>query len=138
MSYDLMVFAPEAAPRERAAFLEWFEKESEWSESHSYDDPAVSTPALRAWFLEMIETFPAMNGPFALEDPPEGDALLTDYSVGRSVIYGAFAWSKAELAHDTVFQLAERHGVGFFDASSEKAAAWLPDVSGKLVLAHSA
>ena len=49
MSYDLMVFAAEAAPKDRAAFLEWYEGHAEWAEGHSYDNPDVSTPALKAW-----------------------------------------------------------------------------------------
>jgi hypothetical protein len=77
-----------------------------------------------------------MNGPFALEEPPEDDASETDYSVGRSVIYAAFAWSKAEAAYETVLALAERHAVGFFDASADKGAVWLPRADGTLVLAH--
>lgn len=32
MSYDLMVFAAEAAPKDRAAFLEWYEGHAEWVE----------------------------------------------------------------------------------------------------------
>ena len=44
MSYDLMVFDPEAAPVDRHAFMEWYEAQAEWSEDHSYDDPSVSTP----------------------------------------------------------------------------------------------
>ena len=102
MSYDLMVFAPEAAPKGREAFMEWYDEQSEWEEEHSYDNPEVSTPALRAWFLEMIQSYPAMNGPFSSDDLPVDEASVTDYSVGRSVIYAAFAWSKAEQAYEAM------------------------------------
>lgn len=132
-----MVFAPEAAPTGREAFMEWYGQQSEWKEDHSYDDPKVSTPALRAWFLEMIQSFPAMNGPFTSEDLPEDEASVTDYSVGRYVIYAAFAWSKAEQAYETMFHLAAKHGVGFFNASSDTAEVWLPDGNGGLSLAYS-
>lgn len=137
MSYDLMVFAVEAAPKDRAAFLEWYEGHTEWEEDHSYDNPDVSAPALKAWFLEMIQSWPAMNGPFSSEDFPEDDSTVTDYSVGREVIYAAFAWSKAEPAYDAVVALAAKHGVGFFNASSDGAQVWLPDGKGGLQLAHS-
>jgi hypothetical protein len=137
MSYDLMVFDVAAAPAGREAFMAWYRQQSEWSEEHDYDDPAVSTPALRAWFMELIERFPAMNGPLAPKDEPEDDALLTDYSVGKSVIYAAFAWSKSEAAREAVFSLAAKHGLGFFDASSNHAGVWLPK-NGELVLTHSA
>ena len=49
MSYDMMVFEASVAPREAAAFIAWFEKQAQWGESHEYDDPAVSSPALTWW-----------------------------------------------------------------------------------------
>lgn len=136
MSYDLLVFAPEKAPNTREEFLSWWEETSEWSEDHSYDDPKVSAPKLQAWFLEMIKTYPAMNGPFSSEEFPEDDSIVTDYSVGKDAIYAAFAWSKAEAAHEHVFSLAAKYQIGFFDASSETAAVWLPDGKGGLKLSH--
>lgn len=136
MSYDLLVFAPRAAPADRGAFLEWWEAQSEWAEGHSYDDPEVSTPELRSWFFEMIKSFPPMNGPFAAEELPPDDSAVTDYSIGKHVIYAAFAWSEAEVAYEKVFSLAGKHGVGVLDASSDTAAVWLPDGKGGLVLAH--
>ncbi len=132
-----MVFAPEAAPKDREAFMEWYDAQSEWEEEHSYDNPDVSAPALRAWFLEMNRTYPAMNGPFSLEDLPDDDESVTDYSIGRSVICAAFAWSKAEQAYEATISLAARHGVGFYNVSSEHGEVWLPDGNGGLVLAHS-
>ena len=137
MSYDLLVFDPAAAPKDRAEFLSWWEQQSQWAEPHGYDDPAITTPALRGWFLEMILKFPAMNGPFASDDVPEDEATVTDYSVGSSVIYAGFAWSKMEPAYEEAFSLAAKHRIGFFDASSEKGEVWFPGEGGKLVLLHS-
>ena len=137
MSYDLMVFASESAPKERAKFLEWFEAQAEWSEDHSYDTPDVSTPQLRAWFMEMIESFPALNGPHSMAELPKDESLPTDYCVGRHVIYAAFRWSKAEAAYERVFALAAKHAVGFFDVSSDHAEVWLPDGKGDLALSSS-
>jgi hypothetical protein len=34
MSYDLMVFDPAAAPRERDDFLRWYDAQTEWTEGH--------------------------------------------------------------------------------------------------------
>lgn len=137
MSYDLMVFDPIAAPKEREAFLAWYREQTEWSEPHSYGDPKVATERLRAWFLDMIETFPAMNGPFAPKDLQDDEASSTDYSVGSVCIYAAFAWSKSREAYDTVFMLAEKHGLGFYDVSSALGQVRLPDQLGNLRLAHS-
>ena len=116
MSYDLMVFDPASAPRDRKAFLSWYDDQTEWTEEHGYGDPAVATPALQAWYQEMIQFFPAMNGPFAVE---ADNAVVTDHCVGRSIIYSTFAWSVAEQAYAKTRELAIKHGVGFFDVSSD-------------------
>jgi len=111
-----MVFRKEAAPMTKTEFMDWYEDQTEWTEEHTYDDPVNTTVALRNWFMEMIQTFPAMNGPFASEND-EDNPNVADYCIGRDVIYVAFAWSLAEQAYTTMLKLAEKHGVGFFDAS---------------------
>jgi hypothetical protein len=116
MSYDLMVFDPATAPRARSEFLTWYRKQTEWAEDHDYNDPAVCTPHLRAFFEELISSFPPMNGPYASDDID--DDTVTDYSVGRSVIYAAFAWSQQERARAAMVALAQKHEVGFFDVSA--------------------
>ncbi len=113
-----MVFDPYAAPRGRDEFLSWYNEQTEWSEGHSYDDPQVTTPALASWFKEMSQAFPPMNGPFASGD--DDDPRVTDYSIGKAIIYVAFAWSQAEVAFEAVDRLAAKHGVGFFDVSAEQ------------------
>jgi hypothetical protein len=125
MSYDLMVFRKEAAPKTRTDFMKWYEDQTEWTEEHSYDDPANTSPELRNWFMEMIQTFPAMNGPFASED--DDNLNVSDYSIGKDVIYVAFAWSLAEQAYNKMVELAEKHGVGFFDVSSDNGDILFPD-----------
>lgn len=132
-----MVFQPEAAPDNHCDFLKWYLKVAEWGEGHAYDDPAVTTEQLRSWFLEIIEQFPPLNGPFSKEALPEDEATATEYSVGKNAIYACFAWSKVEPAYRVAFELAEKHKVGFFNASSNKSEVWLPGPKG-LVLAHQA
>lgn len=130
MSYDLMVFERTKAPQKRKEFLVWYDKETEWSEEHGYDDPAVTSPALRDWYEEMIKTFPNMNGPEAPDGGPdneEAEAYLTDYCIGHHVIYAAFSWSVAEEAYEKVKVLAQKHGVGFYDVSSDDGDIILPD-----------
>ena len=124
MSYDLMVFEKTKAPRTKKEFMEWYEKQTEWGEDHDYQTIGVSSPALQSWFMEMKETFPPMNGEYAPSDEAiEADenleSRLTDYCIGRDVIYAAFAWSQAEEAYELVRNLAQKHGVGFFDASGD-------------------
>ena len=125
MSYDLMVFDLDKAPKEHASFMEWYEEQTEWSEGHSYDDPAVSAPSLQNWFQEIIQKFPPLNGPLASDDVD--DHRVTDHCVGKSVIYSAFAGSVADEAYLTMKALAQKHNVGFFDASGPEAEIILPD-----------
>lgn len=127
MSFDLMVFDATAAPRSRAAFMDWYEQQTEWSEGHSYADPAVTSPALQRWFAEMAAFFPPMNGP--LSDPEACGSEVTDHCIGRHVIYSAFAWSVADKAHSKMRELAIKHGVGFFHASDAPGEILFPDSS---------
>ena len=82
----------------------------------------------------MIKHYPPMNGPLRSDDAD--DPKVTDYSVGKSVIYSAFAWSEAESAFKTMFSLAEKHKIGFFDVSSSDGGVWLPDSTGNYVCVH--
>ena len=125
-----MVFDTTVAPRDREGFLAWYESQTEWQESHGYNDPDVPGHALKKWFRDIIETFPPMNGPLASDDVD--DPKLADYSLGRSVIYIAFAWSLADAAYERVKELAARHGVGFFDVSGEDGDIWWPVPEWKL------
>ena len=129
MSYDLMVFDPNAAPaKKRAPFIDWYDQQTEWEEGHAYDDPIVSTPALRAFHADIIQAFPAQQ---------EDDGPGTDYTIGKSVIYMTFGWDDIDTVHESVSRLAAKHGLGFFDVSSDLAETWLPDAKGGLYIAHS-
>ncbi len=125
MSYDLAVFEPSARPPNHAGFLAWYKEQTKWGEGHSYDDPKVTTPVLRGCFLEMIQTFPALNGPYASEANID-NVKTTDYSIGRTMIYAGFAWSEIENVRPAMFALAQKHRVGFFDVSANDGEVWLP------------
>lgn len=134
MSYDLMVFERKKAPVKYKDFLDWYGKESEWTEDHNYDDPVVSSSALQEWYREMIQTFPAMNGPDApsdeeLNEDEDLELHLTDYCIGSNVIYAGFSWSLMDEAYELTKRLAQKHGVGFFDVSGKDADVFLPDGS---------
>jgi len=134
MSFDLMVFDPQASPSDREGFMQWYAQQTQWGENHSYDDPEVCTPELRAWFREMIKEYPPLNGPQASEDVD--NPKLTDYSIEKSVVYACFAWSEAVAASKMMFRLAERHRVGFFDVSATDGGVWLPNESGGYSCVH--
>lgn len=126
MSFDLMVFEPGAAPTSSAQeFLAWYDEQTEWSEDHGYDDPAVCSESLRAWLSEIVTDFPVMNGPDAAEVDVD-DPRLSDYCIGKNLIYVGFAWSLAEAAHERVSVLARKHKLGFFDITADTGGVWLP------------
>lgn len=130
MSYDLAVFDPDVAPQSRAEFLKWFKMQTQWNESHGYNDPDVPVAPLRNWFREMITTFPPMNGP--LSSPDLDDPTVTDYSLGRNIIYGAFAGSVGASAYQKALELAQNHRVGFYNPSDEPSDIWIPGPAGNL------
>jgi hypothetical protein len=135
MSYDLMVFRKLAAPKNRPDFMNWYFGQVKWSEGHSYDDPVVTNVALTNWFKEMIITFPAMNGPYAAEidnDDYEENDHITDYCIGKDVIYIGFRWSVAEEAYYKVVELAGKHKVGFFNVNEEGGEILFPE-NGELI-----
>src|ERR1043166_1434738 len=114
-----MVFQPEAAPKDRAEFLAWCDELTGWTEGHDYNDPRHATPALQAWYREMIKTFPATNGPdaVAIDDPAFDSDYVTGYSCASNAIYLDFRWSVQEEAYRHVLACAIKHQVGFFDVS---------------------
>ncbi len=137
MSYDLMVFEPDAAPRDRDAYMAWYHQVTQWKEGHSYDDPAISSPNLQVWYRDMIPSFPAMSGPDRISegDPRFDTDCLTDYSCASNAIYVCFAWSLAGAAYERTLKLAAKHRVGFFDVSATDGAVWLPK-NGRYGIVH--
>lgn len=135
MSYDLMVFNNSVAPKNRKDFMEWYDLQTEWSEDHDYSDPNNATNELKNWYLEMIKTFPDLNDTYNIENSTE-EINESQYSIGTNIIYVSFAWSIAENAYNTMFELAEKHGVGFFDVSSDNGNIFYPE-NGKLKLLNS-
>lgn len=117
MSYDLAVFDPSSAPRDRKEFIEWYVRKIESPEEDHGDNPKSLTRALQAWFREMVKIFPPLNGPLAPKnlDSPK----LTDYSLAGDFVFISFRWSEEKEGYERVKTLAAKHGLGFFDASGQ-------------------
>ena len=114
MSYDILAFDPDSVTN--ADFPVWWDQQLTWSENHSYDDAAVTTPPLREFYNELIQTFPPMNGPDSptsaeIDEDSDAESRLTDYTIGTKVVYGAFAWSQDSQARSLFTSLASKHGV---------------------------
>ena len=130
-----MVFEPEAAPKDHESFLAWVGKLTKWDEGRSYGDPSVTSTRLRGWFSDIKTAFPPLSGVVAEDDLPEDEASAADYSIGRQFIYICFDWSKSAEAYQAVVELVGRHGLGFFNVSSNDEEVWLP-ANGRLELGH--
>lgn len=48
MSYDLAVFDLATAPKDRTAFIEWYDEITEWEEDRDYSEVTDTSPALIA------------------------------------------------------------------------------------------
>lgn len=75
---------------------------------------------MQRFYEELVQTFPSMNvddDVFEAMEKAGTDNRLTEYSLGKEVIYAAFAWSVAEEAYNMMRELAMKHNVGFFDVS---------------------
>jgi hypothetical protein len=118
-----MVFDPTAAPRDRAQFMLWYRCQTSWSEGHSYDDPAVSSPGLQAWFHEIRTSWPPLNGRYKSQST---DAS-TDYSIGEHVIYCALAAFTAGNAYPVMRDLAVKHRLGLYEVSEPNGEIMYPD-----------
>jgi hypothetical protein len=135
MSFNIGIFDPAKAPCDPEHFAGWWQQQTEYQEGHRYDDPKVTTPSLREWFLEMIKIFPAMNGPYAPRDELPDESATTDYSIGNAFIFTGFSGSKSEEAWSEAFRLAEKHQLGLVEVFAENV--WLPNKEGKLEIAFS-
>lgn len=116
MSYDLMVFEASVAPESRKEFMAWYSEQTQWSESHDYQDPMISSPTLQNWFQEMTQHFPAMDSSFASDDVD--NLKIADYCIGKDIIYCTFPWPVAEEAFTLMRKLSIKHQVGFFNVSA--------------------
>ena len=112
MSYDLFVFDPSAAPRDRAAFLAWFNEQVGDSECYFVG----SSEGLRAWHNVMLPKWPDMQ---EVDDDQADDPHVTGYSCTPQSIYIDFRWSVAEEAYEATRRNAVECKVGFYDVSGD-------------------
>jgi hypothetical protein len=78
------------AKSEGVSFYQRLDAQADRSEPRPYNDPAFTTPSLRAWFMEMFERFPALSGPYAASS----DQRTADYCIGYHLIYVAISFDK--------------------------------------------
>ena len=110
MSYDLLIFEPDSATDED--FPQWWEQVvAQWDEPGDFSTIDGSTPAIRAFYRDLIRVFPPFNGPDALSDEGleerEVEGLpVADYTIGADYIYISVGWSDANALVKIVGQMA--------------------------------
>jgi hypothetical protein len=137
MSYDLVVVDPRSELRERSTFMRWYASRTNWRDGFNYSNPSNATPALHAFYEEMIAIFKPLGNPldFGTEDSDERGPVA-EYVIDTDIIYMAFSWQRARLAYETTRRLAAKYAVAFFDSSGEQGEVWFPSESGGLELIH--
>ena len=116
MSYDLVVFEAKEAPRELGAFETWYQNKAEAAEETDNSLQSPATAAFRAFYDEMVRTFPDMNGPSG-EELEEGEHL-TGYQFQPDHIYIDFRWSVSSEAATKTLELAQKYGLGLYDLNN--------------------
>ena len=109
MSYDILIFESGAVTDED--FPQWWDRVSRWEEPRDYDTTEGSTPAIRAFYRDLIRAFPPFNGPDALSDAEleereEQGLPVADYTIGADYIYIGVGWSDANALVKIVGQMA--------------------------------
>ena len=141
MSFDLMVFDPDHAPRERAAFMEWFRDITRWEDKLTVDIPDGLSGNLPAFYRQITKSFPDINGPEArayfdfVQPPPPGffarlfgakpvsrpeldESRLVECTFHANAIYLSFTSSLNGDAGFTCSDVANDTGVGLFNVSA--------------------
>ena len=117
IDFYVLAFDINVAPKNRNEFLEWKEKQMEWKEDHDYNNINISSDNLKNWYMDIINTFPPINEDMEKYDEEfekiENNEYLTEYSIGKNIIYSVFNWIKAEEAFDLVKMLSKKHRIGF-------------------------
>jgi hypothetical protein len=136
LSYDLVVFDPAAAPRDRASFLDWAKYALSAADGQSRSDLAATSSTLSAWHNGMCRMFPAGDGPRA-HDPFSTQATRNaTYRFASHAILAGFHWEVSGAALHHAKKLALTHGVGLFDVSGADGAVWIMSDRGRYEIAH--
>jgi hypothetical protein len=122
VSYDLLVFDPAAAPRERAAFNAWYKALMESSDGETAFELSTTSTKLQTWYHAMIADWPDMQNlsDNEIDDDEFDHDRVTGYSFAKYAIYLDFRWSAAEDAYVAVRKSAVEQGVGFYDVSGDE------------------
>ena len=136
MSYDLVVFEPDAAPADRNGFRTWYTEAAHLGDGKLAGNPTAPAPVLQAWYRDMIKAFPALIGPDAPAFREIDDERSAEYRFGPTAIFASFQWEASRKVQLQALRLARSHGVGLFDACGPTCAVWGPTEKGYYGVVH--
>ena len=132
MSFDLMVFDADIAPKDKKGFREWFEQEAGEQGPESSDLPEIcKNDAFRAFYEQMAEVFTPFNGPDAVHLPENASQLRIlrtgEYSFRRHSAYMCFGWPAQDFARAACSTFSKELGLGFYMLSTRYPQVRFPD-----------
>ncbi len=125
MSFYLVAFDNTRVSNDKVAFNSWFEETVKWEAELDYDTPQnLINNQLKLFFHALIQEYPPMNGELApsdedIDNNPDLEVKMTDYSIGTDIIYAAFAWSQSDAAYECFKRLAKKYAIGFYNCSNQ-------------------
>ena len=136
LAYDLFAFDLFAAPRDRYDFLDWVSRTFRDADGGSGGDASRTTAPLRAWHLDMSQSFPGRRDPHALdEDDPNAQRMAT-YRFTQGILQASFHWEASGQALYRARRAAQVQGVGLFEASGNDGAVWMMSPRGRFEVVH--
>ncbi len=126
MSYDILVFLPEAAPPHREDFLAWFGRVVRLQDGHLSNNPEGAPAPLRRWWDSVSRTFPLVTTSGLQSLDAHENWHGADYRFSDEAIFARFQWELWRKALRTSQRAAQDCGIGLFDVSGHDAAVWMP------------
>ena len=123
MSFDQLVVDPARVPCDsHEAFMRWYDEV--FPEQSAVEDVSECTEAIAAFYNEITESMPDLNGPDFDEDEDEDDAA--EYDLQADSVYLACSWMPG--ADELAPTLARKHQLAYVDVGGDSTI-YLPDGS---------
>lgn len=119
MSYDVIVFDPETAPRKEDDFFEWLDDLGETFEGSEENIPDTLSANLRAFYDDLRRTYEPVSGPHAYVGEIHETTKVCEYFFGEKTIDLAFGWQLSSDGRKAVLQSAIAAKVGVYMSSDE-------------------
>lgn len=102
------------------SFFEYDKKYCTFPDNCDTNDYHVSSEKLQSLFLELKTRVRPLNGEYAAkaEEVDRGEYLDAEYIFGPDAIWVELSYQDIEKVYPTLIDIAQRHGVTFFDATS--------------------